>query len=486
MSQRIDVIFDKSHITTLGKKMYAKSIDLIRELVNNSYDADASKVNILLTKSKIEVEDNGSGMDLSGLRQYFTIGSQEKVINSISSKYKRKRIGELGIGKFASLGVASKFEVITQRADFAASVVFDQHEWDNYQSDWSVPCKVSNIPLLDHEGTKISLYDIKQDFSPQEVANRLRVSVPIDSPNFAVSINDELIEPIFIEGRRFKIEITTIYGIILGQLVLANKPLSSKAMGVECCVKNVMISKSLFGYEHYGHGINLISGKVNADFLPFTASRNNFIESSEEYKLFFKQMREKVKDVINIIQNRQKDKDIQQSFEALKKASNLLRKAFKNAPDLFPKSKVHVTDGHSDVKQDDESVISSPIKSETKSNKGLRRRAKTDKRGERSQAHINPLFEHKVIKKLRTDFGFAFAFTEDDENGPPSYFANDTIFINREHKLYKFYSKDVEAEVSHLVRLISSEAIFLTNPADMRQAYEKQIEMLSAIYLKMK
>ena len=83
MAKKIPIIFDKSHIITLGKKMYTKSIDLIRELVNNSYDADATEVRITLLKDKIIVEDNGSGMAYEDLEQYFTIGSKEKVYHDI-------------------------------------------------------------------------------------------------------------------------------------------------------------------------------------------------------------------------------------------------------------------------------------------------------------------------------------------------------------------------------------------------------------------
>jgi hypothetical protein len=39
----IPVTVDKSHLITIGEKLYAESIELIRELVNNAYDADATE-----------------------------------------------------------------------------------------------------------------------------------------------------------------------------------------------------------------------------------------------------------------------------------------------------------------------------------------------------------------------------------------------------------------------------------------------------------
>ncbi len=94
----IPITFDKSHLTTIGTRLYAENLDLVRELVANAYDADATRVNIQLSEHELSVEDDGSGMDREGLTQYFTIGSDFKKTNPVSSVYKRHRIGEFRIG----------------------------------------------------------------------------------------------------------------------------------------------------------------------------------------------------------------------------------------------------------------------------------------------------------------------------------------------------------------------------------------------------
>ena len=68
----LPVTVDKSHLITIGERLYSESIELIRELVNNAYDADATEVNLLLTDDRIEIRDNGTGMDREGLKQYLT------------------------------------------------------------------------------------------------------------------------------------------------------------------------------------------------------------------------------------------------------------------------------------------------------------------------------------------------------------------------------------------------------------------------------
>ena len=111
----IPVTIDKSHIITIGERMYAESIEFVRELVNNAYDADATLVEAIVEEDTIEIRDNGSGMDIEGLKQYFNIGSQQKLYAPKSPIYKRDRIGQFGIGKFASLSACKRFEVITKK-----------------------------------------------------------------------------------------------------------------------------------------------------------------------------------------------------------------------------------------------------------------------------------------------------------------------------------------------------------------------------------
>ncbi len=89
----IPVTIDKSHITTIGERLYAESIEFVRELVNNAYDADATLVEISLADDSIEIRDNGAGMDMEGLKQYFSIGSQQKLHSPKSPLYSRDRIG---------------------------------------------------------------------------------------------------------------------------------------------------------------------------------------------------------------------------------------------------------------------------------------------------------------------------------------------------------------------------------------------------------
>jgi DNA mismatch repair ATPase MutL len=54
MNEFIPITIDKSHIITIGERLYAESIEFVRELVNNAYDADAAQVEVIVTEDRIE------------------------------------------------------------------------------------------------------------------------------------------------------------------------------------------------------------------------------------------------------------------------------------------------------------------------------------------------------------------------------------------------------------------------------------------------
>ncbi len=55
-TRSIPVTIDKSHLITIGEKLYAEKTSFLRELVNNAYDADASEVHIALANSSTVIQ----------------------------------------------------------------------------------------------------------------------------------------------------------------------------------------------------------------------------------------------------------------------------------------------------------------------------------------------------------------------------------------------------------------------------------------------
>src|SRR3989344_4232305 len=90
-TETIRITFEKSHLVTIGEKLYGESLELLRELIANAYDADATEVHVDLKPERLAVRDNGSGMDEEGLREFFRIGSQGKLRGPGSPRFRPPR-----------------------------------------------------------------------------------------------------------------------------------------------------------------------------------------------------------------------------------------------------------------------------------------------------------------------------------------------------------------------------------------------------------
>jgi signal transduction histidine kinase len=131
-------------LTMIGDQLIKNEKIALLELIKNSYDADANWVQIrfnnftvdkddkdklILTKdSFIEIEDDGSGMDLSIIEEAWLNPATpnkflEKQKGKNKTKFKKRTIqGEKGIGRFAVYKLGATIEIITK------SIIKDKHE----------------------------------------------------------------------------------------------------------------------------------------------------------------------------------------------------------------------------------------------------------------------------------------------------------------------------------------------------------------------
>ena len=119
MTQAGDVFFniDSRLLFQLGEKLVTNRAVALAELIKNSYDADATYALVRMKNIKnpggtIVVEDNGSGMTLPTFRKtWMRIATTDKEENPITKKYRRKKAGEKGIGRFACRRLSKKLYI---------------------------------------------------------------------------------------------------------------------------------------------------------------------------------------------------------------------------------------------------------------------------------------------------------------------------------------------------------------------------------------
>jgi len=334
---RLPVTVDKSHIITLGERLYGESIELVRELVNNAYDADATRVNVQINKDKIVVEDNGNGMDLEGLKEYFNIGSPQKRILKKSPRFAREMIGQFGIGKFSSLSACQRFEVWTKKGSFAATVTFDKNEWEKNKEFWHLPLKIQSPQPKQRDGTRVSLTGLIKNFKISDVRAHLMETVPLRSPNFSVYVNGERLSSQYVAGRKIPFLEGTKFGTVYGEIVLVTSGSSPRdKAGIQCKVKGVTIKRDFFGLENLGSPAKKIYGFVNANFLPITSDRTGFITDSPEYQAFkevMQQVAKRVRKQLRILADERGNRKINRR---LKEAMKRIERALLYNPDLCP------------------------------------------------------------------------------------------------------------------------------------------------------
>jgi len=489
----LPVTVDKSHLITIGERLYSESIELIRELVNNAYDADATEVLIKMTDELIEVKDNGTGMDREGLRQYFNIGSPEKILKSKSPRFHRDRIGQFGIGKFASLSACECFEVLTQKDDFAARVTFDKKEWEREGEQWNLPLQILPADQARGDGTSVTLLRLTREFKPEEVVRKIVEGTPLKAIHFTVRLNGERITPRSLSGHRIPFLEGSEFGPVHGEIIILPSSTASPVdLGIEVKVKQITVKRELFGLEQSGKIVSRIRGEVHADFLPVTTDRSNFITDSPQYQAFRAVMDKVIREVDVVLKRLAGRKEKRKANKALKEALQRIHRALALNPDLSPFGAIPLAG-------EGEGMGGAGVISKKLDQKEEEKEIKPAEEGKATEESPPPLSQKKTKKKSpkvkrltpnavvqRMKFGEAgVSVCIDDygEDAPECFTEGTVIYINQQHPLYQRELKKPETYILNVTRLITQEISLMKDTRNPRQAFLRQSKLLRDAFI---
>lgn len=463
----------------MGERMYVESIELIRELVNNAYDADAQEAYVTVSPEGIIIEDDGSGMNEKGLAQFFTVGSEEKKIHSVSPRFGRKRIGQFGIGKFAALAAADRFSVESRKRKWIYSVIFDREEWQK-TPDWELPIFKEPATPLHHEGTKVTLTKLKRHFSAAEIERYLKESVPLRAKKFSVFLNGKRITARYIPGRRFSVSVKTFFGPIEGEIVIAAKSDLVEKAGIECRVKQALIRREFFDLEKsHTYGLSRLCGEVNADFLPITADRNDFIRDSQEFRIFYQVMRSQLEKILKELKKESEVKYLKKIKEELKEVLSKIRQALMLHPELTPSGRT-VTKR---AKRKGELSASAIAEPKSAKEKEILPAALTEIKEAKAEAEKPKIVLPKpeIVRRIKLKkLGVSVALSPLGGDGPEAMSLGNLIYINSDHPLYQKLSAKKEQFELHLLRLITQEIVIMKKlRLGAKEAFEWQGKLLT-------
>jgi signal transduction histidine kinase len=198
-------------IKILGEQLIKDAAVGIIELVKNSYDADATQVDLIFDSlnkegAKIIIRDNGEGIDIDTfLNKWMNPASGHKEIQKNQKKRTplgRLPLGEKGVGRFAAQQIGDKLTLISKNKfdQKILEAVIDWSSFDNTEknlSDINVQYDLkesSDYFTDDTTGTLLIIEKIKNLFSESEIKKIYTAIRRMKSPfkganNFNVNLN---------------------------------------------------------------------------------------------------------------------------------------------------------------------------------------------------------------------------------------------------------------------------------------------------------
>lgn len=204
--------FDVGTIKHLGLQMYSTLPPVIGELVANGWDANATRVEILIPSSPLDhensevtISDDGIGMSDADIRSKYMVTGRDRRDDEGSDEtpepHKRKIMGRKGIGKFSSFGIAKEIEIESVKDGEVSRLVMNYDEMRTRAADRTIEFPALPPTGTVKKGTKITLRKFMKFRSRRIPIDNLRrglarrFSIIGRQNDFEVVINDCPISP---------------------------------------------------------------------------------------------------------------------------------------------------------------------------------------------------------------------------------------------------------------------------------------------------
>lgn len=293
-----------SFFKEFATKTWVSPGEVVKELVENAFDEDATKVLItILSEGSVCIEDD-AGMDRQGVEKFLLLGSPHKRIESISPKFKRVRTGRYGTGRLSFLTSFEVMKIRTKQGSFSKCIVIDSNSLDNLFTGNSELKEVKDQPLK-RDGTQLTISAPKVQIDEPRLIKEIRKLAILRHPLFEVFIKraDQLSEWDFsgaqiirapdIQGHRIPISLDGKK--IAGELAIARRPLSDDERGIAIMIGNHIVLRTSFGFESK---LSRVTGYVRHDNLTSRFADKSAIIENEEYDRFNKTMRAFIVDTV--------------------------------------------------------------------------------------------------------------------------------------------------------------------------------------------
>ena len=209
----------------LGADLVTNDVVAVIELVKNSYDAFATRVDVAFAKGNgqgrhLDVMDDGVGMDRETLKEaWCVVATPYRLRNPIAAKENKTRrvSGEKGLGRLSAARLGKKLEMLTKSATEPAWFV--SVDWSNLSAEETLDNCFATCERFDGElpfkgtGTRVRLSNLISDWDAEQITdleeNLARLLSPFsDVSDFRIylsapelgreNISNEIITPEFL------------------------------------------------------------------------------------------------------------------------------------------------------------------------------------------------------------------------------------------------------------------------------------------------
>lgn len=175
-----------------GRELVTDQVAAMFELVKNSYDADATEVEIIFSNlntadSSIIISDNGTGMDLYDIEhRWMVIGTDSKKNVLLSPLFRRPLNGDKGIGRFSVDRLGSYLHMESQKRDSSQkySVEFDWSLFDGAEKnigEISIPYTRQKSDYASH-GVSLTISGLRDNWDESKLKELFRNLRQFKSP----------------------------------------------------------------------------------------------------------------------------------------------------------------------------------------------------------------------------------------------------------------------------------------------------------------
>lgn len=182
----------------LGDQLIRDANIAVFELVKNAYDADASRCSVVLTNpndsrtAKIEITDNGCGMDENIIRNAWMViatdfRAEQRSDNTRTPRHHRFPLGEKGLGRL-SVHKLGRFVRLITRVRCGDEIVIE-FDWDRLENAADLDDAVVNLttrpPVTfpgEKHGTKLEVTRLREPWARGELRRLHRAVNSLCSP----------------------------------------------------------------------------------------------------------------------------------------------------------------------------------------------------------------------------------------------------------------------------------------------------------------